>query len=650
MAKVLVLPDHVASQIAAGEVVERPASVVKELVENSVDAGATQVEVAISADCRDIRVADNGCGMESEDAVLAFHRHATSKLKSADDLWTLNTLGFRGEALPSISSIAKVTCLTRTHQSETGSRIEARDGKVTAVETGCAPGTVMEVHELFYNVPARLSFLKRASTEFGHIHEIVQSLAIAYPHVAFHLLHAGNTSLKTKGTGDLFLAVVEAGLFTGKEALLEVNYADARNSVRVHGYVARPLHFRGDRKGIMSFVNKRPVRCPLTYKALDYVYSDLIPRGRYPLAVITVEVDPEQVDVNIHPTKKEIKYSNSNETYVSIQRAIAETLRRSRHEEMFAEEDEAALSSPAAKGAWQSQTAMQEGPSDESGSDISYGGMIPTVSLVVADRAGGRIVQASAAVPVDETAEQLQFNERLSYAPPAARLARLSPPSSPVGRLPECQSDEADSSPSGQGWQNQGAYRLPPQWRLVGYLHNTYILLETEEGLMIVEQHIAHERTLYERILSQQNVAGRICQDAQRLIISVPLSLTRDQESVLKQHLHLLQRFGFDFEMGKETVECVQVPLELAHKDYATVVQELVAQLAIADGAELELEATKSIACQSAIKNGMPLSPDDIIQLLCQWHETPRNDTCPHGRPVCIKFSMDKLFQIFHPA
>ena len=210
MPKVYVLPDHIASQIAAGEVVERPSSVVKELVENALDAGATQIDISISADCRDIRIADNGCGMDPDDAVLAFQRHATSKLSSADDLWSLDTLGFRGEAIPSIASISRFTCTTRTQEAETGTRVETVDGQLKAVETGCAPGTVMEVQELFFNTPARLKFMKKANTEFGHIHETIQALAIAYPHCAFTLSYDGTNKLCTTGQGDLAATIVEA--------------------------------------------------------------------------------------------------------------------------------------------------------------------------------------------------------------------------------------------------------------------------------------------------------------------------------------------------------------------------------------------------------------------------------------------------------
>jgi DNA mismatch repair protein MutL len=645
MPKVLVLADHIASQIAAGEVVERPSSVVKELVENALDSGATQIEISISADCRDIRIADNGCGMEIEDAVLAFHRHATSKLKNVEDLWNLSSLGFRGEALPSIASVSRVTCLTRTHDSAEGSKIEAADGKVTTSQTGCAPGTVMEIQDLFYNVPARLSFLKRASTEFGHIHEIVQSLAIAYPNVAVSLLHQGQPSFRTTGSGDLAVTVKEAGLFSGREQLCEVKAGDRTMGFSVHGYIAKPLHFRGDRKGILSIVNSRPVRCPLTYKALDYAYSDLIPRGRHPFAVVVVNVDPKSLDVNIHPTKKEIKYSNGNEVYISIQRALIAALRQAKAEAREAEvAREREEFHQQVNVAGDLQVTAFSGDESEASAEDTYApagrsAAAPTVSALLDEVTDANSVAESIAA---RATRQLGFKDRLQYA------TRLYEPAS---------SDESGlSGTDGSGASTvnelppQPSYTLPHGWRIAAYIHNTYIILETPEGMEIVEQHIAHERTLYERLLAQQTVAGRTTECAQRLLVSTPLDLSAEQSNTLKGSLEILRKLGFDFDVSGETITCTQVPLELAHKDYACVVQEIVQQIDIADGADLELEATKSIACQSAIKNGMPMSERDLVQLLREWDATPRNDTCPHGRPIRLKFSMEKLFQMFHPA
>lgn len=699
MPKVLVLPDHIASQIAAGEVVERPASVVKELVENSLDAGATEIEIAVSQDCRDIRIADNGGGMDPDDAVLAFQRHATSKLRSADDLWSLNTLGFRGEAIPSIASISKFTCYTRTQQAEVGTRVETADGQLKAVEVGCAPGTVMEIQELFYNTPARLKFMKKAATEFGNIEEIVQSLAISYPGVAFTLLNNGNTALRTTGSGDLARTIVEAGFFTGKERLVEVSHGyeiegeivSGSKAVRIKGYLAKPTHFRGDRKGILTIVNGRAVRCPLTYKALDYAFSDLIPRGRYPLAVVKLEIDPGQVDVNIHPTKKELKYTHGNDIYLTIQRALGRALReesiaraeqaRAEHARLIAEDENSA-------GSYNVQPNLVQPISAQQYNDLPA----ESVSFVQENRP--RSLQENFKPQPASRAEQINFRESLSYqasadhAVPASYSANshnaqpsAGTHSSHIDNTPsymptstaqrqqeldrEIEKELFDYTPTSKpeageifyaepdtaaAQQGSELFELPSDWRIIGYLRNTYIMVETSKGLEIIEQHIAHERTLYERLLASQTTAGRISENSQKLIVSAPLSLSPEQLETLRLSQNALEKLGFAFVFKQDNASVSELPLELARVNYVPVIQKLIDDLATVDATNMELEATKSIACQSAIKNGMPLSHRDILKLLSDWLKTERNDTCPHGRPVRLKFSMDELFQMFHPA
>ncbi len=596
MPKVVVLPDHVASQIAAGEVVERPASVVKEFVENAIDAGAQHIEITVSSDCRDIRIADDGCGMAADDAVLAFQRHATSKIKSADDLWSLNSLGFRGEALPSIASVSHLTCITRAADTAIGSRVQSADGKISAIETGCAKGTIMEVVDLFYNVPARLNFLKKPSTEFAHILEVVQSLAIANPHIAFVLLKQDEQVLRASGSGDLRQTVFEIGHLTGRETLLEIQYEDEQSKISVNGLAAKPLHFRGDRKGILTIVNRRPVRCALTYRALDYAYSDLIPRGKYPLAVLCVTVDPAHVDVNIHPTKKEVKYSNANEVYLVIQRAISQSLRNGSSKQVAAYEE--------IKG-------MPELMVFES-STVIGGGVDSQLALLPPS------VQHFE--PMTEitssylSASTCANGPTITLAEPAAEQPRL------LGHrqtlLPE-------------PVQERG---LPRDVRIAGYVHNTYILLETTAGLEIIEQHIAHERILYERLLTQQSIRGRTSENIQSFLVSAPLHLSPEQESQIQTNFQLLNQLGFDFKWEADgAVACTQIPQELAGKNYAVVIQQILDDLSKTDAANLALEATKSIACQAAIKNGMRLGNAEIVQLLTEWSQTPRNDTCPHG-------------------
>lgn len=684
MPKVLVLPDHIASQIAAGEVVERPSSVVKELVENSLDAGATEIEVSVSLDCRDLRIADNGHGMDAQDAVLAFQRHATSKLRSADDLYALTTLGFRGEALPSVASISKFTCYTRTHDAPHGIKVESADGKLTAAEAGCAPGTVMEIRELFYNTPARLKFMKKASTEFGHIEEIIQSLAISYPTVAFTLLKDGDVALRTTGSGDLSTAVVQAKFFTGKEALLEVGHSEALGAkhagLKLTGLIARPLHFRGDRKGILTIVNGRTVRCPLTYKALDYVYSDLIPRGRYPLAVVKLELDPSVVDVNIHPTKKELKYQSGNEIYITIQRALAATLRQHQMQEAAAyhaarpQNDEVELDrnidAPEVREAFVSPSAnryelrarTQEEPyirPQEAARSVEQISFKNNLNFKPQEEAVP--VPKTPSIKYDAPAAYARVQEDAPQHPELDEFATLQSP--PISSILAARIETSENLPeAGEKIFHQTAnieYELPVGWRLMGYLHNTYIFFETPEGMEIVEQHIAHERTLYERLLTAQSTPGRISEHAQKLVISAPLDLSPEQFETLKSSSDALAKLGFEFSFKTEEVDSGekaekayvdQLPLELARVNYRPVIQRMLDELGTVDATNMDLEATKSIACQSAIKNGMPLSVRDILKLVSDWLDTERNDTCPHGRPIRLKITKDRIFEMFHPA
>jgi DNA mismatch repair protein MutL len=578
----MVLPEHIASQIAAGEVIERPASVVKELVENSIDAGASAIEIDVDSGCLNIRVADNGCGMEAEDAVLAFQRHATSKLSSADDLWKLKTMGFRGEALPSIASVSKLTCYTRPAAADIGIKLESANGTISSAKTGCAVGTVIEVNDLFYNVPARLQFMKRNTTEFAHIQEMIEALAIAHPKISFCLMKSGQQVFKTSGSGDLLQAIVGCGFLRSEGDLLEIKSSvETPNApaVTVQGYVAKPTTFRGDRKSILTIVNNRPVRCYITQKALDYVFSDLIPRGRFPVAVLNINLDAAQVDVNVHPSKKEIRYLHGNDVYAAVQHALTKAVRGT---SILVEQLEQ-----------------------------QFGHAAPAYTPIRSAAPSG---------------QQLSFKSYVATAP-TSELSRAS-----VSLVSE------DTS------------SLPLQWRLIGYLHCTYFLIESSAGLEIIEQHIAHERVLYEQFLAIAEETNGQLPQSQRLITSIPLKLTAAQSQCLQANRELLGRLGFEFEIDDENCSCTEVPIELASYDYGAALQQILESLEDTGSPQIPLEAIKSLACQAAIKNGMPLSDRQITELINRWYKTERNDTCPHGRPIKLSFSMDQLFQKFHPA
>ena len=307
MARIKQLSKNLINQIAAGEVIERPMSVVKELVENSIDAGATKISVEINNDCRDIRVADNGSGIHPDDIMLAFSKHATSKIENSDDLYAIKTLGFRGEALASIISIAKVTCTTRTKDFDNGFKVECADSEVKKSQIGCAVGTIMNVKDLFYNIPARLKFLKNPRTEFSYIQELIQSLALINTHVAFELKNNDKTVLKTNGLGNLLNTIKDLYSKDTASHLKEVFKTDELSGLKISGYVSTPDYTRSSKK-YNIFINSRTVKCPIFQKAIDTAYKNLIAKGKYPFVVLNLELPPTDEDVNVHPPKKEVRY------------------------------------------------------------------------------------------------------------------------------------------------------------------------------------------------------------------------------------------------------------------------------------------------------------------------------------------------------
>ena len=315
MARIKQLSKHLINQIAAGEVIERPASVVKELTENSIDAGATRVSIEITNECRDIRVADNGCGIHPDDILLAFSKHATSKLQEDEDIFDIRTLGFRGEALASIISISKLTCITRTKDFQTGTKVKCENSEVSQVETGCAIGTIMEIKDLFYNVPVRLKFLKSANTEFSYIQEIIQSIALSHPEVSIELKKFGKTVLKTTGQNNLTQTIKEVYSSDVTNSLKEVLKTDNISGLKISGFVSTPDYTRSSKKSYHIYINSRSVKCPVFQKAIDMVYKNLTANNKFPFVVLNLEIPPHDVDVNVHPTKKEVRYKNPNQIF-----------------------------------------------------------------------------------------------------------------------------------------------------------------------------------------------------------------------------------------------------------------------------------------------------------------------------------------------
>ncbi len=568
MTRIKQLSKHLINQIAAGEVIERPASVVKELVENSVDAGATKISVEISNECRDIRVADNGSGIHPDDIMLAFSKHATSKISTDEDLFDIHTLGFRGEALSSIISIAKLTCTTRTKDFETGTKVKCENSEVKKVETGCAIGTIMEVRDLFYNIPARLKFLKNSNTEFSYIQELVQSIAIANPQTAFELKKNGKTVLKTSGNNELKYTLKELFSNTVTDNLKEVLKTDNLSGMKISGYVSTPDFTRSSKKDFHIYINSRTVKCPIFMKAIDMAYKNLIASGKYPFVVLNLELPPADVDVNVHPTKKEVRYKNTNMVFNFIMTAILAGL--SNH----VEQPKPAFSRPA-----------------EAENLIEFK---PVEPVVIFNKESDEVFIKDT-FEEDTSLPQIVQTEQKQIFKPAET------------KQPE------------------------PEENIVGQYKNTYILVEKEDGLEIIDQHIAEERYIYEKLKSEKNIVSQL------LFVSDVLTVSATEAELIKENLDKFEKFGFGIEFTGDT-ELIfrKVPQLIAKTNPQEILSDILENIeSDIDGLEEKILITTS--CKASVKAGQKLSTWQMQEIVKKWRTTKMPYTCPHGRPI-VKF------------
>lgn len=608
--RIQVLPPHIVNRIAAGEVVERPASVVKELVENSVDAGAGRIEVFAGAGGRNIRVADNGSGMTPDDALLAFYNHATSKVTEETDLSRIETLGFRGEALASISAISRVTCLTRTAEAPVGTKAVLDElGEPTLSETGCSPGTVLEVADLFYNTPARLKFLKRPQTELGHIEEVIQHLALSHPEIQFSLTMNELVSLKTRGSGELKSAIEEVFRLNRKEVsdLIGVKREEEGAGLSLAGYISPPGVLKSSKRWMVMFVNGRSVKCPVLTKAVEAAYASLIPDGKYPLAVLFLNLPPEEVDVNVHPTKKEVRYAKANSIFGFVRQSLLATLEDQGH---HAYASPPPLATSGMEGSQPVQLshfhpmmgshAMPTSP----GTGKSYGSF-----------PGPRLSSGPSAGYPDAPRAAFSF-----YEPPA---------DSPVIEAPR-----------------------QPQWRVIGQLFNTYILIETRQGLMVVDQHIASERTFFEALT--QATLGET-PDMQNVMALAPLSISPVQHDLLSENRERFTRLGFAYELSDTaseagpTVILTGLPIIFQDRQPRDLFTSLLTQLEETGEMKLDLDhMIATLSCHSAVRAGDVLSEDEMNKVIARWLACRLPWTCPHGRPIAHTIATEELNHFFH--
>ncbi len=591
-----VLPDQLASQIAAGEVVERPASVVKELVENAIDAGATAITVEVRGGGRDlIQVADNGAGIPAAEIETAFLRHATSKLTTADDLWAIRTLGFRGEALASIAAVSRATVVSRATGQTTGVRLVLEGGQSVARETVGAPaGTVIAVENLFYNVPARLKFLKSVTTEKRLIDEFVTRYALAYPGIRFRLSHDGRVTFQTTGSGataDVLLAAY--GPDTTRQ-LIEVQLSEAeeanagaggRRSALVHGYISDPALTWAGRNHILLFVNGRAIRDPRLTFAVIQAYHTLLPGGRYPLALLFVGLPPEEVDVNVHPTKVEVRFRDEGAVFGAVQRAVRRTL----------------LQTTPARG---------------------IGGW-PTNGPAAAGWGSFRPAEDGRGLP----ANQLDIPWQL--------------------RGPGPEPIEGGDMAEAPELPGTAVARLPIM-RVIGQVGAAYIITEGPDGLYLIDQHAAHERVLYEQFLAQRR---GIHVASQGLVAAATVYMSPSQSRLIEENLPLLTELGFEIEsFGPNAFRVRAVPAILSRSDPAEAVAAVVADLENETTplkTQTEALVIKRVCKTAAVKAGQVLSRVEMEELITQLEACNIPHTCPHGRPTLIHLSAATLARQF---
>ena len=582
MARIKQLSKHLINQIAAGEVIERPSSVVKELTENSVDAGATKISIEINNDCRDIRVADNGCGIYPDDIMLAFSKHATSKIATDEDLFNIHTLGFRGEALSSIISISKLTCTTRTADFDTGTKVKCENSEVKQVETGCAIGTIMDIRDLFYNIPARLKFLKSSNTEFSYIQELVQSIALAHPECSFELKKNGKIVLKTSGQNNLLQTIKEVYSTDIISNLKEVLKTDQLAGMKISGYVSTPNYTRSSKKGYHIYINGRTVKCPIFQKAIDTAYKSLIANGKYPFVVLNLELPPADVDVNVHPTKKEVRYKNTNQVFnfifASIQAGLTNYIER--------------------------QSARSFDPQSYTPQPVQQSNVVDFVQPKL---------ESSGEIYFDKKDDTIYVSDKLM------------------------QEEEENFSQQKEEKTEQRQFFVPvekepePEENIIGQYKNTYILVEKEDGLEIIDQHIAEERYIYEKLMAEKNIVS------QMLFVSDVVPVSSTEAELIKENIDKFEKFGFGIEFLKEN-ELIfrKVPQMIAKVNPKEILADILANIE-GNIDRLEEHILITTACKASVKAGQKLSTWQMQEIVKKWRTTKMPYTCPHGRPV-VKF------------
>ncbi|MNO31922.1 DNA mismatch repair protein MutL [compost metagenome] len=696
MAKIHVLDEHIANQIAAGEVVERPASVVKELVENAIDAGSTRIEVSVEeGGLQSIRVKDNGSGIDPEDCETAFYRHATSKILNGRDLFQITSLGFRGEALPSIASVSKLSLLTSSNEDGKGRALDIEGGKLIRNEDEpSGKGSDLAVKELFYNTPARLKYMKSVQTELGHISDVMYRVALAHPSISFTLHHNGNQLLHTLGNGDLLQVIAAVYGTSAAKAMLPLAAEDP--DYRISGYVSRPEWTRSNRNAVTTIVGGRYIRSNGLNAAIMRAYHTLLPINRYPLLVLQLEMHPSLVDVNVHPAKLEVRFSKEVELYAFVEQEIRKVLLG---QSLIPRPGKEMIGAKGSSSFIQEQFAFskgavplppQEGDVGRNTADPGY----PRSGTVPAPGGAEPGQEARASEPLRST------GPLSSLSPPTAGGGSSGGSAAPLfgaaggggtayGSTSGLNSQSREraaaytggapqSSTQPQGGAGGGSYRqfpplsarsqmpaaeelyappgsedaaLPqfPELNYIGQHHGTYIIAQNDTGLYLIDQHAAHERVNYEYYYEK---FGRPEDASQELLLPITLEFTPSESKQLSERLHWFQQAGVYLEhFGGQTFLVRSLPYWFPEGDEKAVIEEMaewVLSERSIDLAKLREKSSILCSCKASIKANQKLTEHEVESLLSRLAACRQPYTCPHGRPIVVSFSsydLEKLFK-----
>ncbi len=642
---VQILDTNTANQIAAGEVVEKPASVVKELVENALDAGADKIDVTIFAGGTEyIRVTDNGSGMTEANARLAVLRHATSKITAAEDLMQLHTLGFRGEALPSIASVANFNLITRTEAEDFATSIKIDGGEnMECTSAGGNVGTTVIVENLFFNVPARRKFLKTVSTEGRYINELLTKLALSRPDVRFTLSSNDKEVLHTPGDNDLKAAIRSLYGKEVAEALLEVNFRN--EDVKVSGYIGKPTLLKGTRQWQTLFVNGRMITSKMIGKAIDHAYQSQIPKSGFPFAVLNIAVDTHTIDVNVHPQKSEIKFSDESLIYKTVYRALTEALTRpmqaAKTAEALTDDEEIDFSFD--------DTAFAQ-------TEVKQSVFTPVVQQIID---AGDIFKTP---EIKETAEQSSsYREEAkpqkteykgSYAAGSnkAHNSYTGSEQAPVYTINEVREAFKEAEPLPEPARENITFTdidsgVDVIWP-IGQVDKTFIIAQSEDSLYLIDQHAAHERILYDKLVSARDKVA-----SQQLLIPVYVDVAEEDVALAEKYADEFLRLGVEADAGgAATLRISSLPADISLDDAEEFISEICKMLRDMrdiNPSDLRQELLHMTACKAAIKAGQILNMRQMRQLIIDLCNTEHPFTCPHGRPCMIEINSDQLYKMF---